>query len=141
MYPAGTFLVVGENPPQVHMLTRDEITLFYERCRISAQAVNSEAAMAQTFKLTFGVVGKYALPGWVPECMEGVATKYDGPHQTAVRGIAACLATGLPYTRDSDNTGKGGPPQGGERVPIRPDKPLGGQPAKRSALDELLSAT
>lgn len=135
MLPRGSFLVFGPTAhPTVHLLGVDELERYWARCKI-VDKHGSASALQLNMKVTFGQPNAiYALPAWSPEAMSQTATQYDGPYKVEVRGIAAAIALGKPFTKDADAPSDDG--SGGEKVP-RPGKPKGKGP---SALAQLLNS-
>lgn len=88
--PHGTFVVFGEErAPEVQMLSVGRTALHFDRLMVAS----AEAAIAATFGAGF----QYAVPAWSTEAMKLMGAEYEGPHRTAVRGICAAIALGLPF--------------------------------------------
>lgn len=129
---ASTFLAVGPDAgPTVHVLAPAERAALDARLALAARR-DSEAARLEAYRLTFGLGVRWVFPAG-PETLDWLALSYDGPHRDAVRGLAACLATGTPFGPDS---GADSGPSGGERVPADP-KPAPRSPAGRAPVDAL----
>lgn len=137
MLPHGSFLVFGpESAPAVHLLSEDEHKQFQARMSIAIKR-STASAYREVYAKTFQQQGAmYALPCSIYECMLSAATSYEGPYKTEVRGIAAAIALGKPFSKDSPQID----PKdldGGTKVPRKP-KPQGKPP---SALSQLLTQT
>jgi len=119
----GTYLVCGgDDAPQLHLLSADECRTLLERDDL----IRTDAGRVQAMRLAFRMHARYALPAWRVQCMEAIATQYTGPHETAVRGMAAALALGLdPHGK----RGTEGPSDGGTPVKPAPRKPKPAAPA------------
>lgn len=117
MMIASTFLVVGpEHPPTVHVLAPAERAALDARLSLAARR-DSEAARLETYRTVFGHGARWVF-ALSPAGLDWLATAYDGPHRNAVRGLAACFATGTPFgPDDSGPAGNGG---AGDRLPPGP---------------------
>lgn len=136
--PNGTYLVFGPmHAPEVHIVSKSDQESYWERLRMADGMQDKEAAVRFAMKAAFKAPdATYALPAWSIECMQTIATEYQGPHMIAVRGIAAAIALGRPFGQDARD--KGGKDQdGGERVEPKPKAPKPSSPAKLSAFDQL----
>ena len=145
--PKGSYIVFGQHAPccaepQVHLLDAVAHASFDERRSVAESTPNG---MREVYRLTFGMPdADTAIPAWSVEALTMIAQGYVGQHQTAVRGLAAAIALGRPFSRD-----KGGKPDkgsdGGTRVkPETPPKgPSGGDavPAGSSAFGSLLGGS
>lgn len=130
MLPKGSFLVFGpEAAPTVHLLSEQETQLYYDRDSLVDSAKGRREVMRVTFNQPMATT---ALPAWSNAAMLD-ATHYEGPFQTEVRGIAAAIALGKPFSKDQPNGRDDG--SGGSKVPRKP-KPTGKGP---SALQQLMS--
>lgn len=135
--PNGCYLVFGPmHEPTVHVVTKEGQETYWSRMKI---ADGSERAMREVMRITFNAPdATYALPAWSQGCMETIAQEYEGPHKIAVRGIAAAIALGKPFSKDvNPDTDTG--PKGGDKVPRNPKGPKPTSPAKLSAFDLLKS--
>lgn len=114
---ASTFLAVGpEHPPTVHILAPAERAALDARLALAARR-DSEPARLEAYRLTFGPGTRWAFEAG-PESLAWLATDYTGPFRGAVRGLAACLATGTPF--GPDDTGPAGNGGAGDRLPPGP---------------------
>ena len=124
---ASTFLAVGiDAAPTVHTLAPAERAAFDARLALASRR-GSDAARLEAYRITFGPGVRWAFPAG-PAMLNWLALSYDGPHRDAVRGLAACLATGTPFGPDS---GPDSGPSWGDRVPVGP-KPAPRSPAGRA---------
>jgi hypothetical protein len=115
--PVGTYLVFGpELAPQVHMLSALGQANYSEADRIARSTSDPDRYLMDVYRATFGSRDvRSVVPAWSRDAMQLIATQYEGAHQLVVRGIAAAIALGRPWTRDV-------PPKtdtdGGTRVPV-----------------------
>lgn len=117
MLLASTFIAVGpEHPPTVHVLPPAERAALDARLLLAARR-NSEPARLEAYRLTFGAGARWIFAP-EPVTLEWLAVEYAGPFRDAVRGLAACLATGTPY--GPDDTGPAGDGGAGDRLPPGP---------------------
>lgn len=125
---ANTFLAVGPDAaPTVHVLAPAERAALDARLRLASRR-DCEASRLEAYRLSFGAGVRWAFC-LTPASAAGLAEAYSGPFRDAVRGLAACLATGTPY--GPDDTGGPGNGGAGDRLPAGP-KP-GPAPAPRVA--------
>lgn len=112
---ASTFLVVGpDRAPEVHALAPAERASLDARLALAAKRGRDPA---DAYAPTFGAGIRWAFLA-APPMLEWLATEYAGPHRDAVRGLAACLATGTPYGGpDAGDGPRGG---AGDRLPTGP---------------------
>lgn len=132
MLPKGSFLVFGPtSQPAVHLLTEAEMGEYFERRRL-VELRESARGLRECMRLTFGAPDAvYALPAWSQDAMLSVASAYEGPFQVELRGIAAAIVLGKPFTKEKT---AGDDLDGGTKVPRKP-KPTGKGP---SALEQLM---
>ena len=126
---AGTYVVIGRDAVQVHMLSRDQTQLLREQLRLSGDKLEH---MQHAYRLAFHMPEvSEIIPAWYADCLEVNALHYDGPHMVAVKGICAALLLGHAIGPDAANR----PPSdstGGQRVPLKQGpklkgpKPMGG---------------
>jgi len=119
----GSFLTFGaERAPEVVLL--DQLACDKLEARINV-AHGGEKIRLAAYEATFGKGVEYALPCWSNECMRAVALQYSGPHAEEVCRIAACIATGKPYSIWDEDMRN----DGGDRDPVptpQPRHPRGG---------------
>lgn len=117
MLIASTFLAVGPDAaPTVHILGPAERAALDARLALATRRA-SEPARLEAYRIAFGPGVRWAFEAG-PQSLAWLATEYAGPFRDAVRGLAACLATGTPYGPDPD----AGPNPGGagDRLPSGP---------------------
>lgn len=89
----GAFVVIFNATVQAHILTESALGLYIDR----ASVVGFDKAT----RATFGNDALYALPCTL-DCMTALAMNYAGIHADIVKGICACIASGLPIPNGSD---------------------------------------
>lgn len=83
-----TFIVLGpDRAPVLRTITPSRFRLWVDRHSLGGGA----AAAAATFGAGFEV----AIPAWDHAALMPIATQYEGPHETRVRGMAASIILGL----------------------------------------------
>lgn len=137
--PVGTYLVFGPDlAPQVHMLSALGQSNYAEADRIARNTSDPDRYLMDVYRATFGSRDvRSVVPAWSRDAMQLIATQYEGAHQLAVRGIAAAIALGRPWTRDVPKTDTDG---GGARVPVDnpPKGPKPGDAVPVRAFDQLI---
>lgn len=100
MLPIGSFLVFGtELAPQVHMLGETSHKAFQQ----GGSVVRTPKGRAQLYAETFAQGAEAAIPAWSEQAMLAIAEGYSGPYSAEVRGIAAAIALGVPFSKDGDD--------------------------------------
>jgi hypothetical protein len=138
MLPNGSFLVFGPtSAPQIHILTASEDKAYQQRYSIATKH-SSARVWREVYRLVFNQPeATCALPCWSLDCMLDTAQNYQGPFQVEVRGIAAAIALGKPFSKDNTDQAPKSDDDSGPKVPRRP-APKGKPP---SALANLLQQT
>lgn len=121
MLPKGSFLVFGPTAqPSVHILTEEAMVQYFERRRL-VELRESAKMLRDCMRVTFGQPdATYALPAWSHDAMMAVASDYTGPFQVELRGIAAAIVLGKPFTKDNPPGKAVDDSAGGEKVPRKP---------------------
>ncbi len=105
-------------PPSEVILAVGEHELYRDRMAVCG---DSTRAREQVYKLHFGDGILEALPAWSMRVMTQLATTYEGPFKLEVRGMAACIVSGVPYGHDGEGKHDGG---GGHKVALIPEPTL-----------------
>ena len=131
---SGQFLVVAPDAVTVHVLTLDGTRTYYDGMTIAEQCTRRDVAVDHVYRSTFGIKGViHALPAFNADALTYYTEHYDGPQQDAVRGLAACILTGVPFGPDKPNPDPlDGTP---DRIPPRPPVPS----SPNAAQEELLT--
>lgn len=137
MLPIGSFLVFGPtSAPAVHLLSADEHKAYQQRYSIATKH-STARVWREVYRITFNQPeATVALPAYSLDCMLDTAQNYQGPFQVEVRGIAAAIALGKPFSKDSttgEDLPKGPADDGGPKVPRKP-APKGKPPSALAAL-------
>lgn len=108
----GQFLCIADNaPPQVHLIDEVGLRALNDGLRI-ASLRQSDSARKAVYKSVFQFECDYAIPCWIPHVIESIALEHTrcGPHDDAVRFLAAAIATGNTFGADraSDDDVDGG---------------------------------
>lgn len=114
--PVGTYLVFGDEiEPRVVMLSQRGYRLFVEGCVLCEKYPKERRSL---YRQTFGDGIDTAFAAWSEEFMRVVGETYAGPHQQAVRALAAAIVLGITF----EALASGGRPDGG--LGVRPEVPL-----------------
>lgn len=99
MLPIGSFLVFGtELAPQVHLLGETSHKAFQQ----GSSVVRTPKGRTQLYSETFAQGAEAAIPAWSEQAMLAIAEGYSGPYSAEIRGIAAAIALGVPFSKDGD---------------------------------------
>lgn len=118
----GQFFVLTADDVQVHVLSEDRTTQYWDRVLLSETRIRADVAKQETRRLMFGTENIIdVLPAGSIKALVWYTDHYEGLHAERVKGIAACILTGTPFGPDSANPIDGG----GQTVPrvSGPDSP------------------
>jgi hypothetical protein len=121
----GQFFVLGETLT-VHLIPESRLSTYYDAMGLADSARDPEASRAYVIRQTFHVEAHQALPAFDLEAVTFYMDHYEGPHEKAIRLLAACILAGVPF-QDARDTDQGGAPA---RIPERPIRPSGPTTAK-----------
>lgn len=126
-----TYLVIRETTaPSVVLMTADEADGWRTRHAMALASARPSAWLDAT-RMQFGHTDVHAvIPCWLPDAMAQIAMEYQGPQATAVKGLAAAIALGRPWSqgRDYGQADDSGKSDGGQPVRPRPRSPKGPAP-------------
>ena len=122
----GQFLVLTAQDVFVALLSEIENSRYWDAIAMCDESRAPEVYRLQVYRRVFGSDAIAALPASKLEALLAYAEHYEGLHTELVRGIAACILTGTPFSRDGDNNG------GGTKEPQtpKPTRPRSGGKAK-----------
>ena len=119
MRPKGTFMLLrASQPPSEVLMAAGQHDLYRDRMAVCGESLK---ARKEVYRLHFGDGILQALPAWSTRVMVQLANTYEGPFQVEVRGMAACIASDVPYGHDDEGKHDGG---GGHKVPLIPEPTL-----------------
>lgn len=123
----GQFIVLTASDVFVALLTAEQNASYWDAIAICDDTRAPEVYRLEVYRRVFGRDAIQALPASKLEALLAYAEHWDGLHKDLVRGIAACILTGTPFSRDGD--GKDGGTR--EPLPKSPKTPHGGGARKR----------
>lgn len=142
--PNGAYLAFGPDvAPQVHLLSASTQAGYQEAVVFAQRSSDPDKYVGDVHARYFGNRGLTSIvPAWSRDAMQLIATEYVGAWQTEVRGLAAAIALGRTFSRDTAPKG-GHDSEGGTKVPADTPKPPKGPKggARVSAFDTLKQPT
>lgn len=119
----GQFFVLTASTVFVALLSEEQTAKYFDALEIAEETRAPDVYRVQVYQRVFSSDAIAALPAYPHAALYDYAEHYTGLHQDLVRGIAACILTGTPFSKDGENKNGGG---SGDRLPKPPKSPRTG---------------